>query len=362
MKYRTLAAIPALLLFSFAAAADETYFLKTPLLYDARISSRFSTGRIDPTNSKVVRPHCALDFAAPSGTKVLAAASGKLTKQSEDPYRGKYVEVTHDNGNKTNYYHFSSHNNKIKVGSTLKQGDLIGYVGSTGRSTGAHLHYMLSQNGNYVDPGKYEKSKDSAVVFNGKPIPQIYYETVKVRNSCSGAGTPAPDGAVAYYANRNLYNKDTWNGTEPLFYGSGKPYITVEVKNGVRYETTFYESGSIKTESDGKTIKQYAENEKLAGVFQINNQEELEGTYKVYDEKGKLAEDGNMRKNELDGEVKQYDPSGNTFSSSYYFEGIYTTQEQFRQWKNERDAEFEKFKKENSPEDEFEKFKKEMGG
>jgi antitoxin component YwqK of YwqJK toxin-antitoxin module len=345
MKFRTLFSVPVLLLFSFAAAADETYFLKTPLLYDARLSSKFSTGRIDPTNSKVVRPHCALDFAAPSGTKVLAAASGKLTKQNVDPYRGNYVELTHSDGNKTNYYHFSSHNTKIKVGDSVKQGDLIGYVGTTGRSTGPHLHYMVSQNGNYIDPGKYEKSKDSAIVFNGKPIPQIYYAPVKVINSCSGTGTPAPDGVTAYYANRKLYNKDTWNGTDPLFYGNGKPYITVKVTDGKRHETVYYETGSIKSESDGKTIKQYAENEKLAGVFQINSKEELEGTYTVYDDKGKLAEDGSMAKNELNGEIKHYDSSGKSYSS-YYMEGVYATQEEYRKWKAGQDSEFENFKKE----------------
>jgi antitoxin component YwqK of YwqJK toxin-antitoxin module len=347
------------LLCSFFAAsaksAEETYFLKMPLLYEARISSKFTTGRKDPTNPKIVRPHCALDFAAPSGTHVLAAAGGKLTKQGEDPYRGRYVEVTHNNGDKTNYYHFSKHNTGIKVGAALKQGDLIGYLGSTGRSTGPHLHYMISQNGNYIDPAKFEKSKDSSVTFNGKRIPQVYYTQVKVKNSCTGKGTPAPDGTIAYYANRNLYNQDTWNGKDTLYYGNGKPYITVKVENGTRFETVYYESGSIKTESDGKTIKQYAENEKLSGVFKINSDEELEGTYVVYDEKGKLAEDGNMRKNELDGEVKHYDPTGKSYSD-YYFEGVHTTKEQFMKWKDERDKELQKYKDDMNKG--FEDFKK----
>jgi antitoxin component YwqK of YwqJK toxin-antitoxin module len=358
MKIRT--RFLAVLLCSFftvsvESAEEETYFLKTPLQFDARISSKFTTGRKDPTKPTIVRPHCALDFAVPTGIQVLAAADGKLTKQSEDPYRGKYVEITHNNGNKTNYYHFSKHNTRIKIGSAVKQGDLIGYVGTTGRSTGPHLHYMISQNGNYIDPAKFDKSKDSDVVFKGKRIPQVYYAPVKVKNSCTGQGTPAPDGTIAYYANRKLFNQEAWDGIEPLFYGSGKPYITIKVENGIRYETVYYENGSIKSESDGKTIKQYGENEKLAGVFKINAEEQLEGTYVVYDEKGKPAEDGNMLKGELDGEIRHYDPSGKSFSN-YYFEGVHTTKEQFNKWKEERDKEHQKYRDEQNKG--FEEFKK----
>lgn len=116
-------------------------FLKAPLKY-TRISSRFSHDRLHPV-LKVHRPHYGIDYAAPTGTPVRAVGDGVVTKASYSGGAGNFVKIKHNSVYTTGYMHLSKYGTDIRVGKRVKQGDIIGYVGSTGISTGPHLDYRI---------------------------------------------------------------------------------------------------------------------------------------------------------------------------------------------------------------------------
>lgn len=127
-------------------------FLKAPLKY-SRISSRFSNARRHPI-TRIVRPHHAVDYAAPSGTAVHAVADGTVTRKYWDGKGGgNTVWIKHARGYETGYLHLKGFG-KISVGSRVSQGQTIGFVGSTGSSTGPHLDYRIRVNGRPIDPLK----------------------------------------------------------------------------------------------------------------------------------------------------------------------------------------------------------------
>ena len=126
-------------------------FLKAPLKYN-RISSRFSYARKHPVTG-VVRPHTAVDYAAPTGTPVHAIGDGTVTKCGWDGGGGgNRIRIKHARGYETSYMHLSRFAPGIKVGSRVSQGDLIGYVGATGTATGPHLDFRVFENGKAIDP------------------------------------------------------------------------------------------------------------------------------------------------------------------------------------------------------------------
>ena len=124
-------------------------FLKAPLKY-TRISSRFSNSRLHPV-LHIRRPHHGIDYAAPKGTPVRAVGDGKVIKANYSGGAGNFVKIRHNNTYTTGYMHLSKYGEDIKVGQRVKQGDIIGYVGSTGISTGPHLDYRVWKNGKAVD-------------------------------------------------------------------------------------------------------------------------------------------------------------------------------------------------------------------
>lgn len=127
--------------------------LKAPLQY-TRISSRFSHGRMHPI-LKIRRAHHGVDYAAPSGTPVHSVADGTVTFRGWDGGGGgNTLKIRHASGLVTGYLHLRGFAKGIVVGSRVSQGDLIGYVGSTGMSTGPHLDYRVWQNGTAIDPLK----------------------------------------------------------------------------------------------------------------------------------------------------------------------------------------------------------------
>lgn len=130
----------------------SSFLLKTPLRY-TRISSRFTYKRFHPV-LKRYRAHLGVDFAAPTGRKVFATADGKIIHKGRKGGYGKTIIIRHSNGLKSLYGHLNSYSNRIKVGSWVKQGTFIGRVGSTGRSTGPHLHFGIYKNGRAVNPLK----------------------------------------------------------------------------------------------------------------------------------------------------------------------------------------------------------------
>ena len=124
-------------------------FLKSPLNY-ARISSGYSYKRENPVTKKVT-PHRAIDYAADTGTPVIATADGKVTTAGSKGGLGITVELKHG-GYLTQYAHLSSIAKGVKKGEDVVQGDVIGYVGSTGISTGPHLQYAMFEDGNPINP------------------------------------------------------------------------------------------------------------------------------------------------------------------------------------------------------------------
>ena len=127
-------------------------FLKAPLQFN-RISSRFSQARRHPILGGV-RPHYGVDYAAPIGTPVWAVADGTIISVGWCGGFGKQVIVHHVNGYKTCYGHLSRYSPWIRMGVRVRQKQIIGYVGSTGLSTGPHLDYRLIKNGRFKNPLK----------------------------------------------------------------------------------------------------------------------------------------------------------------------------------------------------------------
>jgi murein DD-endopeptidase MepM/ murein hydrolase activator NlpD len=131
--------------------ALERSFFKSPLKFAARISSRFSGRRMHPI-LKIVRPHLGVDYVAPAGTPVQAVGAGVVIAAGYSGANGKMVKLRHAGEYETMYLHLSRI--LVKAGSRVAKGDLIGYVGSTGLSTGAHLDFRVSYRGKFVNPTK----------------------------------------------------------------------------------------------------------------------------------------------------------------------------------------------------------------
>ena len=126
-------------------------FLKAPLKYN-RISSGFSYARVHPVTGQV-RAHTAVDYAAPAGTPVYALGDGSVLRIGWDPGGGgNRIRLKHAQGYETSYMHLSKFAPGLKAGSRVSQGQLIGYVGSTGTSTGPHLDFRVFQNGKAINP------------------------------------------------------------------------------------------------------------------------------------------------------------------------------------------------------------------
>lgn len=128
-------------------------FLKAPLNYK-RISSHFTYARKHPVY-KIVRPHTGVDYAAPAGTPVVTIGDGTVIEKGYKGQAGNMVKIRHNSTYTTAYLHLSKFGN-IAVGQHVSQGELIGYVGSTGASTGPHLDFRVWKNGTPIDPLKME--------------------------------------------------------------------------------------------------------------------------------------------------------------------------------------------------------------
>ncbi|MCT4588861.1 MAG: peptidoglycan DD-metalloendopeptidase family protein [Carboxylicivirga sp.] len=130
-------------------------FLKAPLKF-SRISSRFSHSRLHPV-LKIRRPHHGIDYAAPTGTPVYALGDGRVIARAyQKRGGGNYIKIKHNSVYTTVYMHLHGFAKGITKGSHVKQGQLIGYVGSTGLSTGPHLDFRVFKNGKPIDPLKVD--------------------------------------------------------------------------------------------------------------------------------------------------------------------------------------------------------------
>ena len=129
-------------------------FLKAPLNY-SRISSGFSYARKHPVTRKV-QPHTGVDYAAPAGTPVMTIGDGVVTSVKYEGAGGNTVRIRHNSVYSTAYLHLSKYAKGLKAGQRVRQGEVIGYVGSTGRSTGPHLDFRVWKNGTPINPLKME--------------------------------------------------------------------------------------------------------------------------------------------------------------------------------------------------------------
>jgi len=124
-------------------------FLKAPLKF-GRISSRYNLHRFIRYYGRV-KPHLGTDFAAPTGTPIMATANGVVIKKGYTSGNGNYIKIKHNATYSTQYLHMSKFAKGIHVGSVVKQGDIIGYVGMTGHASGPHVCYRFWKNGKQVD-------------------------------------------------------------------------------------------------------------------------------------------------------------------------------------------------------------------
>ena len=131
-------------------------FLKAPLKF-SRISSGFSYSRMHPI-LKIARPHLGVDYAAPAGTPVYAIGDGVIleAKRGYNKGGGNMIRIKHNSVYTTAYLHLMNFAKGVQAGQFVKQGDLIGHVGSTGLSTGAHLDFRFYKNGQPINPLKVE--------------------------------------------------------------------------------------------------------------------------------------------------------------------------------------------------------------
>jgi len=129
-------------------------FLRHPVDV-VRITSRFDPNRVHPVLHKI-RAHKGVDYGSPIGTPIRATANGVVNFAGTKNAYGKTVILKHGTDIQTLYAHMSRISDKVKRGKRVKQGEVIGYVGRTGRVTGAHLHYEFRKHGKHVDPLKVE--------------------------------------------------------------------------------------------------------------------------------------------------------------------------------------------------------------
>jgi murein DD-endopeptidase MepM/ murein hydrolase activator NlpD len=131
-------------------------FLKAPLKYAARISSHFSHGRMHPI-LKIRRPHHGVDYAAPVGTPVISIGDGLVQERGyQAGGAGNFIRIKHNSVYTTVYMHLKGFGPGVTKGGRVQQGQVIGYVGSTGLSTGPHLDFRVYKNGSPIDPLRME--------------------------------------------------------------------------------------------------------------------------------------------------------------------------------------------------------------
>lgn len=145
-------------------------FIRSPVPI-ARLSSNFTYKRLHPVLG-IVRPHLGVDLAAPRGTPVMAAADGKIVSMGTNGGFGKLIVISHGGDFKTYYGHLSGYKEGLRPGSIVRQKQTIGYVGSTGLSTGPHLDYRLQYRGVFKNPFSIKFQPRS--ILQGQQLQGLY--------------------------------------------------------------------------------------------------------------------------------------------------------------------------------------------
>ncbi len=146
----------------------ERAFLAAPLEF-SRISSRFTRARAHPI-LKVTRPHPGIDYAAPHGTPIWAVADGVVEYRARAGASGNLIRIRHMGGMTSHYAHLASFAKGLKVGDRVSQKEIIGYVGSTGLSTGPHVCFRVKRDGTYIDPMKISGPAGDPVAISRQAV------------------------------------------------------------------------------------------------------------------------------------------------------------------------------------------------
>jgi murein DD-endopeptidase MepM/ murein hydrolase activator NlpD len=170
-------------------ASLKTMFLRMPVPF-GRVTSAFSSSRMHPVLG-YSRAHTGIDYGAPSGTEIWAVGDGVITLRQYQGGYGNMVRIRHANGYETGYGHMSGFAQGQSTGSYVRQGEVIGYVGSTGLSTGPHVHFEMKRNGTYINPATEIvppvdplEGEDLAAFQAGLPIMEAVWDRM--------AGSPIP--------------------------------------------------------------------------------------------------------------------------------------------------------------------------
>jgi murein DD-endopeptidase MepM/ murein hydrolase activator NlpD len=159
--------------------------LKTPLRF-VRISSKFDRKRLHPI-LHIEKAHLGIDYAAPVGTPVWASAGGRVVEVGMKRGSGNTIVLAHSGGISTRYYHLSRFARGLHAGQIVKQKDVIGFVGTTGLSTGPHLHFSVTKNGAFVDPNKMQINRDAPVADRAGFLDVIRPRIAALKNLQPGA-------------------------------------------------------------------------------------------------------------------------------------------------------------------------------
>ena len=173
-------------------ASLRTMFLKMPVPF-GRISSGYSGAREHPVLG-YTRAHRGIDYASPMGTEIYAVGDGTIITRSWNGGYGNIVRIRHANGYETGYGHMNGFASGQSVGSYVRQGEIIGYVGSTGLSTGPHVHFEMKRNGSYVNPA--EEIVPPADPLTGEELERFLAEMPVLEaqwSLLSGMQLPVPD-------------------------------------------------------------------------------------------------------------------------------------------------------------------------
>ena len=147
----------------------KKYLMRTPVK-GARLSSKFGVRKHPILGFN--KMHRGVDFAAKRGTPIMAAGDGRITYAGRNGSFGRFIEIKHLNNFKTRYAHLYKYAKGIKKGRTVKQGEIIGYVGTSGRSTGPHLHYEVKHRNRTVNP--MQLKSESTLNINEQDMPNFY--------------------------------------------------------------------------------------------------------------------------------------------------------------------------------------------
>jgi murein DD-endopeptidase MepM/ murein hydrolase activator NlpD len=207
-RYNNHGAVSSSFLFSTSDGKSSYYgpngeshkaaFLRSPLEFDARISSHFSMSRLHPV-LHTTRAHYGTDYAAPTGTPVRSVADGKVVSAGMSGGSGNLVTIRHDGGYQTQYLHLSKI--LVRAGQSVEQGTRIGLVGQTGLATGPHLDIRISKNGTYLN---WEKLRSPKVVsLDGSQKQTFHVERDRMLALMNAAPKPAAPATLASASSGN---------------------------------------------------------------------------------------------------------------------------------------------------------------